>query len=81
MSLARYTNALATSSGSPMRPRGMVAISGWIIFSGSAATMSVLVMPGATAFTRMPLGASSRERHCVRPLTAYLDVGYPQPDG
>ena len=49
--------------------------------SGSAATMSVLVTPGATAFTRMPLGASSRDRLCVRPLTAYLEVGYPQPEG
>ena len=37
--------------------------------------MSVRVMPGATAFTRMPSLASSRARLRVMPLTANLEVG------
>ena len=43
--------------------------------SGSAATMSVRVTPGATALTRMPAGPSSRARLFVRPLTANLLAG------
>ena len=42
---------------------------------GTAFIMSVSVMPGATALTRMPLGPSSRARDTVRPLTANLEAG------
>lgn len=52
--------------------RGMRLMSGSIISFGSAATISVRVMPGATAFTRIWKGPSSRARDQVRPLTAYL---------
>ena len=49
------------------------AVDEWINhFFGSAATISVRVMPGATAFTRIWKGPSSRARDQVRPLTAYL---------
>ena len=50
-------------------------------FSGSAATISVRVTPGATALTRIPAGPSSRARLFVRPLTANLLAGYPTPLG
>ena len=75
MSLAKKTKALATSSGSPMRPSGMVAMMGLMTSSGRLATISVLVTPGATALTRIPMGASSRESDWTIPLTANLDVG------
>lgn len=64
MSLARYKNALATSSGSPGLPKGMVAEMAWITASGSAATISVFVTPGATALTRMLSFASSPACEC-----------------
>ena len=63
------------SEGSPMRPSGMLAMSGWMRDSGSASTMSVWMTPGATAFTRMPSFASSRASESVSPLTANFDVG------
>ena len=81
ISLARNKNAFAISAGFPMRPRGIVLMSGAITDSGSALTISVSVIPGATAFTRIPFGASSRERDCVRPFTAYLLAGYITPEG
>lgn len=69
------------SSGSPTLPRGIVAISGLITASGSAATISVLVIPGATAFTRILSQPSSLARDFVNPFTANFDAGYPHPDG
>ena len=36
---------------------------------GTAFIMSVSVMPGATAFTRMPFGPSSLARDFVKPFT------------
>ena len=57
----------------------MVAEMAWIIASGSAATISVFVTPGATALTRMLSFASSLAREMVIPLTANLLVGYPTP--
>ena len=67
-SLARYKNALATSSGSPTLLSGIILISGAITCSGKAATISVFVIPGATAFTRILLGPSSLARDHVKPL-------------
>ena len=52
-SLARNSTAFATSSGSPTLPRGIPAEILCTISSGSAATISVLVTPGATALTRI----------------------------
>ena len=43
--------------------------------------MSVCVMPGATAFTRIPFGPSSRAKDTVSPFTANLDAGYAKPLG
>ena len=48
------------SSASPILRRGMRLMSGSLISFGSAATISVRVMPGATAFTRIWKGPSSR---------------------
>ena len=75
MSLARYRQAQAMSSGSPMRPSGMDSMSGLMTESGSASTMSVWVTPGATAFTRILCLASSRASDSVSPFTANLLVG------
>ena len=58
-----------------MRPSGIVLTIGASWASGKLAIMSVLVTPGATALTRMLLGASSRARDFVMPLTANLLVG------
>ena len=43
--------------------------------SGRDATISVLVIPGATAFTLIPTEASSLDKDFVRPLTANLLIG------
>ena len=59
----------------------MRATMGSITLFGTAFIMSVSVMPGATAFTRMPLGPSSRASEIVMPLTANLDAGYAKPAG
>ena len=69
------------SSGLPRRRRGIRAIMGSMTSLGTAFIMSVSVMPGATALTRMPLGPSSRARETVRPLTANLEAGYAKPLG
>ena len=52
-SLAKYKKALATSSGVPIRPSGIVFLIPSRICSGKEATISVSVTPGATAFTRI----------------------------
>ena len=48
---------------------------------GTARIISVSVMPGATALTRMPLGPNSRAKDTVIPFTANLDAGYANPLG
>ena len=48
---------------------------------GTAFIISVSVMPGATALTRIPMGPSSRARETVSPFTANLDAGYAKPLG
>lgn len=75
ISEAKNRKAFAISSGSPIRPNGMDSIRGLIMDSGSASTISVWVMPGATAFTRISCFANSRANDSVRPLMANLDVG------
>ena len=63
-----------------MRPSGIVLIRGVIISSGTLFIISVSIMPGATALTRIPAGANSRARDFVIPFTANLLAGYPTPD-
>ena len=67
------------SSGFPRRRRGICRTSGSITSFGTAFIISVSVIPGATALTRIPLGPSSRARDTVSPLTANLEVGYARP--
>ena len=69
------------SSGVPILPRGIDFISGSIICFGRFFTISVSVIPGATALTLIPNGASSRESETVIPFTANLLAGYITPDG
>jgi hypothetical protein len=69
---ARNKIAFATSLGSPSLPIGCAAFtaSRYSIppgSSGSRCTRSVLIVPGATALTRMPLAAHSTARCFVRP--------------
>ena len=52
-----------------------MAISGLITSSGREATMSVLMTPGATAFTRILSLPSSLARDLVSPFTANLEAG------
>ncbi len=70
---SRWAIAPATSSGSPARPSGIrpAAVSGR---SGTPerAWMVVRMMPGATALTRMPRGASSFASPTVRVSVAAL---------
>ena len=74
-SLDRNRKAFAMSSGSPILPAGILLISGCIIWSGNLATMSVRMIPGATALTRILSLASSLARDFVSPFTAYFDAG------
>ena len=58
-----------------------ILINGSIISFGKSLTMSVLVIPGATAFTLMLYAPNSLARDLVIPFTANLLVGYPTPLG
>jgi hypothetical protein len=73
LSEARNKIASATSLGSPNRPIGWAALmaskySGPPGSSGSRFTRSVLIVPGATALTRMPCWAHSTARCFVKPV-------------
>ena len=69
------------SLGFPILPSGIVFSSGSITSFGRFATMSVSIIPGATAFTLIFFGASSLARDFVNPFTANLLVGYIEPLG
>jgi len=69
------------SSGWPRRRSGIRAIMGSMTSFGTAFIISVSVMPGATALTRIPMGPSSRASETVSPFTANLDAGYAKPLG
>ena len=75
ISLAKNRNAFAISSGSPKRCTGTPFAIAEIIFGSSAFTISVAMIPGATAFTRIPSFPSSLANDLVIPLTANLLVG------
>jgi hypothetical protein len=78
---AKKRIALATSSGSPSRPIG------WAFLisskyseppgsSGKRLTLSVLIVPGATALTRMPRSAHSMAKCFVIPVATNLAGPY-----
>ena len=51
-----------------------VVIIGSITSFGTAFIISVSVIPGATALTRIPLGPSSLAKDTVKPFTANFDA-------
>jgi len=69
---ARNATVSATSSGLPMRPSAVL----FKMFSTSPffipATISVSMSPGATAFTLIPIGPSSRASALVKLMAAPL---------
>src|SRR5262249_35358119 len=69
---ARKVTTPATSSGVPSRPSGVSARSRSRCSSASSAVMSVLMYPGATAFTRTPRGPHSRARARTMPMRPAL---------
>jgi len=77
LSEARNKMASATSLGSPSRPIGCAALidsrySGPPGSSGRRYTRSVLIVPGATALTRMPRLAHSMAKCLVNPVATNL---------
>ena len=67
--------ANATSSGVPTRPSGIAPTARSTRSASPAlAWMPVAIMPGLTALTRMPLGASSRAAPSVNVSTAPFDA-------
>ena len=60
------------SSGVPMRPRGTADTSRSSTLGRMPAVMAVSTMPGATAPTRIPWGASSRAQVTVLAASAAL---------
>src|SRR6516164_27663 len=56
---ARYRTALPMSCGSPSRCSGIRASMAWIACAPRSASPSVRMLPGATALTVMPNGATS----------------------
>ena len=66
--LASGTTKAAKAAKRSVAEFDVILISGAITCSGKAATISVFVIPGATAFTRILLGPSSLARDHVKPL-------------
>ena len=64
------------SSGVPRRPSGVSCASWGSTSGGRASSISVLMTPGATQLTRMPVGASSDASERVRPISAALVQEY-----
>src|SRR5262249_22627111 len=73
-SLIRKRITRATSTGSPNRRSAVLATRSVMRFSGRCAIISVLIMPGATALTRMPRGPSSFAAVRATVATAALDA-------
>ena len=75
--LACVRAAAAMSSGVPSRPSGTVAVSrgrSASVSCSASKNVSVGTMPGETALTRTPRGASSAARVAVRLRTAAFDA-------
>src|SRR5260370_33216100 len=69
---ARNTAALATSSGSPMRPIGMVVSILAMVSGGCRSTRGVLIGPGLRTFERIRRSFSSLGQARTRMRTAAL---------
>src|SRR5690606_30271428 len=69
---ARNSAALATSSGSPMRPSGMLSTICFSASGGMAAVIAVRIGPGWMALTRIRNRASSLADALVRPISPAL---------
>src|SRR5437762_9263656 len=69
---------LATSSGSPARPRGVAAMNCAMDASDSGVGFvnGVRISPGCTEFTRMLRGANSTAAALVMPRTANFEAVY-----
>ncbi|MCY1225027.1 hypothetical protein D9M72_372140 [compost metagenome] len=63
---------LAISAGSARRRSQHDDFMPSSTFSGTVCRISVLTKPGHTAFTRTPLGPSSRAQVLVKPITPNL---------
>ena len=78
-SLTRKSTTDAISAGSPVRPSALALAPSFAACGTRAAHRrvdSVLISPGAMAFTRMPLRASRVPRLLVRSMTAAFDAPY-----
>src|SRR5690606_10123635 len=81
-SLARYNTRLATSSADPNRPVGCLARKARRAVSASpcdailACKLGVSIVPGHTAFARMPREPKSAAIDFVKPMTAAFDIPY-----
>jgi len=69
---AKKQYMFAMSSGVPSLFSGVFDFIMSIIFSGIAATISVAINQGATAFTNMPFFPNSRAQVLVMPITPAL---------
>ncbi len=69
-SSASHRMVRATSSGVPMLPKGVSSRRAASVSGSKASFISVAMTPGATQFTRMPLGPSSLASALVKPMTA-----------
>src|SRR5689334_5269673 len=76
-SLARYTTRSATSTALPSLRKG-VALATLVRTSGlvNVSWKVVAIIPGSTAFTRMPLGPNALAMALVKVATAPLEVAY-----
>ena len=72
----RNCTAAATSSGVPARNNGVSSQMPDMTSASKQRVMSVSTNPGATQFTRMPLGATSLASAFVYPITAALEAEY-----
>ena len=64
--------ASAISSGVPYRRSGIFSRAAATVSASSSSVMPVAIHPGATAFTRMPCGASSTASERANMCTAAL---------
>ena len=71
---ARNRAAWATSSGVPMRPKGVSWARAVISAGERIQFIGVSITPGQMQFTRMPEGPSSWARAWVSPITAALEA-------
>ena len=69
---SRNTTSGATSSGTPARPSGVLAMFAVRKAAGAAAVIGVSMNPGLTRLTRMPMSPSCMLATRERPRSAHL---------